>query len=130
MSGGHLFFRLFLLFTVVPVIELYILIKIGSIIGPLPTIGIVIGTGIAGAYLVRLQGLLVISRVYGEVRRGRFPGDALIDGFLLAIAGALLISPGILTDVTGLLILAPPIRRYLKDWVKTKIRDYISRKLR
>lgn len=122
------FARLFLLFTLVPIIELYLLIKVGSIIGPWPTIALVIGTGIVGAYLIRLQGFYVLHRVYQEVARGRFPADPLIEGFLLVIAGALLISPGILTDITGILILLPSLRFRLRNWVKRKIRDYIRRK--
>lgn len=120
-----MFFRLLLLFTLVPIIELYILIKIGTIIGPLPTLGIVIATALLGAYLVKIQGVLVLYRMREEVRHGRFPGNPLVDGFLILIAGALLITPGVLTDITGFLILWPATRRHTKKWLKKKLLKYL-----
>lgn len=122
-----MFFRLFLLFTIVPLVELYLLIKLGTIMGALPTVGVVIATAIVGAYLVRLQGLFVLLRMREQVNQGKFPGEALIDGFLLLVAGALLVTPGLLTDSLGFLILVPATRHHIKTWLKKKIMEYIMR---
>ncbi len=121
-----MFLRLLLLFTVVPVIELYILIKIGTHFGALTTIALVIGTGIIGAYLARQQGFFVWLRLQREMQEGRFPGDALLDGFLILIAGVLLLTPGLLTDICGFLLLIPVTRTLIKRWLKKKIAQMIQ----
>ncbi len=102
---------LFLLFTLVPVAELYLLIKVGGLIGALPTIGIVLVTGAAGASLARWQGLAALEEIQAAMSEGRVPGQALLAGVLVLAGGLLLVTPGILTDVTGLLLLVPPVRR-------------------
>jgi UPF0716 protein FxsA len=112
----------------VPLVELYLLIKIGGLIGALPTIGIVVATGIIGAYLVKLQGLSVLLRMKEQVSRGKFPADSLIDGFLLVVAGALLITPGVLTDIAGFFVLLPATRHYIKKWLRKRIVDYILKR--
>ncbi len=105
-----MFFRLLLLFTVVPLVELGLLIQLGRVIGLVPTIAIVLSTGFAGAALARWQGLATIRRVQTDMAAGRVPAEALVDGLLILVAGALLLTPGLLTDAVGFLLLIPPTR--------------------
>jgi|Deesub1362A_J573_1020465.scaffolds.fasta_scaffold00004_258 UPF0716 protein FxsA len=113
-----MFFKLFLLFTLVPAIELSLLIKVGSIIGTLNTIIIIILTAVVGAYMVRLEGLGVVYRIQRNLLEGVFPAEELINGVMLLIAGALLITPGFFTDVIGFLIVIPASREVIKKIVK------------
>ncbi len=109
-----MFFRLFLLFTLIPLIELYLLITVGSYLGAGLTILVVLGTGMAGAYLARLEGWRTWQKIQSELQRGVTPANELIDGVLILAAGLLLITPGVLTDVVGLGLLFPPTRSALK----------------
>jgi UPF0716 protein FxsA len=118
---------LLILFIVLPFVELYILIELGSSIGTLPTLGIVVLTGIAGAALAKHQGLSVLQRIQTEMSFGQMPGDVIFDGVLVLIGAVLLITPGILTDTTGFLLLIPVTRelfkKYLKVWVNKRIKS-------
>ncbi len=116
-----MFLRLLLLFTVVPLIELYLLITIGGVIGVMPTIAIVIGTGVLGAWLARWQGLAVLRRISDEMAAGRLPTDALIDGLLILVAAAVLLTPGLLTDSLGFLLLVPASRAVVRKIVASAI---------
>ncbi|MDT8317378.1 MAG: FxsA family protein [bacterium] len=120
-----MFFKLFLLFTIIPVIELTLLIKIGTIIGTMNTVMLVIFTAIVGAYLVRLEGLGVIYRFQQSMQEGRFPGEELIDGAMILVAGALLVTPGVATDIIGFLLVFPSSRRL----IKISLRCYIERRI-
>ena len=112
-----MFLRLLLLFTVVPLIELFLLVEIGSLIGVAPTIAIVIITGFLGAWLARRQGLEVFRRISEEMGRGGLPTDPLIDGLLILIAGAVLLTPGLLTDAAGFFLLIPRGRAVVRKAV-------------
>lgn len=105
--------RLALLFVGVPLLELYILIQLGQVLGLWPTIGLVVLTGFAGAGLARLEGFRTLLRIRGELGQGRLPGKALLDGLAVLLGGALLLTPGILTDIIGFSFLLPPTRRLL-----------------
>ncbi len=109
-----MFLRLLLLFTFLPLIELYLLLTIGSYLGAGPTILLVLGTGMAGAYLARLEGWRIWRKIQTEWQRGVTPTHELIDGVLILVAGLLLITPGVLTDALGLGLLFPPTRSALK----------------
>ncbi len=124
--GGFMLLRLFLLFTLVPLIELYLLIRLGTYIGAVETVAIVIGTGVAGGLLAKSQGLAVFDRMRAELNQGRLPAESLFDGLLILIAGAMLITPGLLTDGLGLLLLIPWSRQAFKSWLKRKIQEKIS----
>ena len=117
--------RLFLLFTVVPLIELYLLIAIGRMLGPGPTIALVLLTGAVGAWFARLEGARVIRRWQEAMARQQLPKDGVIDGFLIFIGGVMLITPGILTDIAGLSMVMPPTRRVIagvaRRWFETQI---------
>jgi UPF0716 protein FxsA len=105
------FFWLLLLFFTVPLVEIYVLIEVGGVIGAWPTIALVVLTAVIGAALIRAQGLATISRVQQELERGELPAVSIIEGALLLVAGALLLTPGFVTDTIGFLILVPPLRR-------------------
>ena len=122
-----MFIKLLALFVIVPFVELYILIELGKSIGALPTLGIVVITGIAGAALAKHQGLGVWQRIQAELSSGHMPGDVLFDGLLVLIGSVLLLTPGILTDITGFILLVPPgrfmVKKYVKAWVDTKLQS-------
>lgn len=113
--------RLILLFTLVPLVELFLLIKIGTVIGALPTVLIVVGTGVLGAYLARQQGFQVWNRIQREMELGMFPAEDLLDGLLIFGAGVVLLTPGVITDVLGILILIPVTRHYIREWIKRRL---------
>ena len=110
-----MFFQLLLLFTLVPLIELVLLIKLGELTGVWTTIGIVILTGIIGASLARREGIKTWRRLEKSMREGISPGDDLIDALLILIAGAVLITPGLLTDLFGFGLLIPPVRKWFRN---------------
>ncbi|MCK4809616.1 MAG: membrane protein FxsA [Candidatus Omnitrophica bacterium] len=118
---------LILLFTIVPVVELALLIKAGQYIGLGNTLAIVIVTGIAGAYLARLQGFLILRKIEEEVNQGRMPADKLFDGVLILCGGILLLTPGFVTDLIGFMGLIPPTRNLFKQWLKRKIKGMINK---
>jgi UPF0716 protein FxsA len=99
-----------LLFLVVPFVELFILIKVGSVLGAIPTIALLVLVSIVGAWLVKREGLAVLRRAQEQVRAGQVPATEVVDGLLILFAGALLLTPGFLSDVFGVLLLIPPVR--------------------
>jgi len=113
--------RLALLFVGVPLLELFILIQLGQVVGLWPTIGLVVLTGFAGASLARLEGLRTLWRIRGEMAHGRLPGNALLDGLAVLLGGALLLTPGILTDIVGFSFLLPPTRRILLSRIRKRL---------
>ena len=102
--------RLFILFAVVPVIELYLLLKIGSYIGPLRTVIITLCISGIGAYLAKSQGFKVIGKINQALREGLPPTREILNGLFILIGGLLLLTPGFLTDFIGLTMLIPPVR--------------------
>ncbi len=121
-----MFLKLFLAFTLIPVIEIYLLIKIGSSLGALNTVILVIGTGLTGAYLARLQGMQTMLRVRSSLQQGLMPTKDLIDALIIFTAGIVLLTPGFLTDLTGLLLLFPVTRRYFKRFLKFKFEQWVN----
>ncbi len=106
----HPFGALLLLFLVVPLVEIYLLIQAGGVIGALNTVALVVLTAVVGAWLLRLQGLATLRRVQQSLDRGELPGTALVEGALLLLAGALLLTPGFVTDAVGFVLLVPGVR--------------------
>jgi UPF0716 protein FxsA len=102
---------LFLLFTVVPAVELYLLIQIGKVIGGATTVALVVAMGFLGAWLAKREGVSLLGTVMDEARRGIPPADRLVEGVLVVVGSILLITPGVLTDVVGFLFLVPFTRR-------------------
>ena len=102
---------LFLLFVLVPIIEISVLIQVGSVIGTWPTIAIVILTAWLGAKFVKQQGIATLRNVQEKSARGEVPSEEIITGFLLLVAGVVLVTPGFVTDAIGLSLLVPGVRR-------------------
>ncbi|MEM6291817.1 MAG: FxsA family protein [Myxococcota bacterium] len=103
--------KLFLLFTVVPAIELYLLIQLGGVLGAVPTMGIVLTTGFLGASLAKREGSRVFGEWQGALQRGEMPKEGLVSSLLVLVGGVLLVTPGVLTDAFGIAMLIPPSRR-------------------
>jgi UPF0716 protein FxsA len=117
---------LFLLLTVLPFVELWLLLTMGQYTGIGFTLGFVIVTGILGAVMLRFQGLLAWRNVQRDLREGRMPTDSLLDGVMIIVAAVLLITPGVLTDLVGITLLFPPCRRFyrwlLSRWFKARFK--------
>ena len=113
--------KLFLAFTIIPIFEIYLLIKIGTVFGALTSIALVIFTGILGAYLARIQGLQTLSRIQESLREGRVPSGELLDALLIGVAGLVLLTPGFLTDTIGFILLVPSSRNAIKSWLRRQI---------
>ena len=102
-----------LLFIIMPIVEMTILIKVGTVIGALNTVGLVLLTAVIGAWLLRQQGLATLLRANQRLNSGELPAQEVAEGLILAIGGALLLTPGFVTDTIGLLCLVPGTRHWL-----------------
>lgn len=109
--------RLLLLFVLVPIAELALLIEIGKRVGLVATLVLIAATGVLGAFLARHQGLGVLAKIRSETDQGRLPTGQLVDGALILVAGAVLMTPGVLTDAFGFFCLIPPGRKLLKKYL-------------
>jgi len=114
-----MFRSLILLFLLIPLIEIYLLIEIGSAIGAVATIFLVIFTAVVGAYLLRLQGFATFRRMQANMSEGILPAQELIEGLILLIAGVLLLTPGFFTDIAGFVFLIPAARK----WISLKVME-------
>ena len=117
-----------LLFVVAPLVELAILIYLGTLIGALNTILIVVITGLLGAFLARRQGLATLSRIRSSIERGVLPSGDLFQAALILIGGLLLITPGLITDLVGFAMLIPQTRNIVIKWLRNLIQRKIERK--
>jgi len=113
--------KLFLAFTIIPIIEIFLLIEIGSMFGALTAFTLVILTGFLGAFLARMQGLQTLYRIQESLREGKMPSGELLDALLIVIAGLVLLTPGFLTDSAGFLLLIPATRNSIKYWLRRQI---------
>ncbi|MBM7614189.1 UPF0716 protein FxsA [Alkaliphilus hydrothermalis] len=118
--------KLILLFTVIPIVELGLLLKLNEYIGLSYTLLIVLMTGIAGAYLAKKEGRGILQRIKLEMSQGRMPGDELINGLCVLIGGAFLLTPGLLTDISGFILVVPFTRGILKHFIKGRIRQMVE----
>lgn len=109
-------FALLLVFIAFPLLEIALLIKVGQTIGFWPTIVILIAAAVLGIVVVRQQGLSIVSRAFAVMNEGKPPIEPVFDGFVIIMAGFLLMVPGLLTDAAGLLLLIPPVRRRTIAW--------------
>jgi UPF0716 protein FxsA len=112
---------LLLLFISVPILEIYLLISVGSLIGVLPTVLLVIFTAVLGTYLLRAQGLATLQKMQATLEQGQMPAEALFEGVFLLVGGALLLTPGFFTDALGFLCLMPFVRKFLIAWLIQRI---------
>lgn len=113
-----MFIKLLIVFTLVPIIELYVLIEAGRQIGFGPTVAMIFLTGIAGAYLARSQGFNLINRIQMDLNQGRIPAEEMMDGAMILAGGLLLLTPGFCTDLFGFCLLTPVTRNFVKIWLK------------
>jgi UPF0716 protein FxsA len=117
---------LFLLFTLVPLVDLWVLVAIGRALGLWETVALVVATGFAGAWLAKMEGRRVIAGWQRALHEGRVPDEGILSGALVLAGGVLLVSPGVITDVIGLALLFPPSRRL----AAAGVRRYLARKVR
>lgn len=108
---------LLLLFFTVPLIEIYLLIKVGGVIGALPTVALVVFTAVLGSWMMRVQGLSTLNRVRAMLMNGEVPAIEAMEGVVLLVGGALLLTPGFFTDALGFLAMVPPVRRRFIVWM-------------
>jgi len=120
-------FKLALAFVVVPLVELVLLIEVGSRIGTLNTVGIIVLTGVVGAAAARAQGLGLVHRARRQLEGGEVPTASLIDGLFILAAGLLLITPGFLTDLAGFSLLVPGVRSRLREWIRDRLLYRLAR---
>jgi UPF0716 protein FxsA len=122
-----MFIKLLIIFVFVPVMELYILIEAGRMIGIGATVGLIMLTGVAGAWLARSQGLEILRRIQQETAKGQMPAQTLIDGALILVGGLLLLTPGFFTDALGFSFLVPITRELwrkgLSAWLEKQVRQ-------
>lgn len=111
---------LFLLFVGTPLLEIYLLIKVGSVIGALPTVLVLIMTAVIGAWMLRIQGFSTLMRVRQALANGALPTLEVLEGLVLLGAGLLLLTPGFFTDAIGFLCLVPELRRQFVLWLSRK----------
>ncbi|MFK5920777.1 MAG: FxsA family protein [Verrucomicrobiota bacterium] len=120
-----MFARLLILFITVPVLELVLFMTLGKSIGIFPTFGIILLTGFLGAWLTRLQGMRALLSYQQALNEGRLPHEEIIDGLIILVAGAVLLTPGFLTDAVGFSLLIPGVRavvkKHLGKYLKEKI---------
>lgn len=121
-------FRFFLLFSVVPIIEIWLLIKTGQVIGALPTVLLLLFISAVGAFLAKSQGMRTVIAIRSDISQGRLPAAALVDGALIFTGGVLLLTPGFFTDFLGIFFLIPASRRLIKRWLQKRLERYIAGK--
>lgn len=119
--------RLLLLFTIVPMIELYLLLWVSRNIGFGPTLAIVLVTGLLGAILAKAEGMRVVRQWQASLHEGRMPEEGVLGGVLVLVGGVLLVTPGVITDAMGLLLLFPPTRRVLATIVRKRLERSIAK---
>ena len=106
-----------------PILELVVLLKVHQACGLGNTLVIVVLTGIVGAVLARAQGIMVMTVIRRDLAEGKMPAPRLMDGVMILIAGVLLITPGLITDSVGFLLLLPPVRASIRAWLRKKLED-------
>lgn len=118
--------RLFLLFTLVPLVEIFLLVQLGGLMGVWPTIALVAITGLLGASLARREGRRALASYQAALAKGQLPEDGIVSGLLILAGGVMLITPGVLSDVFGLAMMIPPVRRAAAKYVKGRMQNRIS----
>jgi UPF0716 protein FxsA len=119
--GGNVFPIILFAFIAVPIIEIALFIQVGGFLGLWPTIALVLITAFAGASLVRTQGLMTLMSVQQRVQKGELPAQQILEGVMLAVAGVLLLTPGFMTDLMGMLVLLPAPRAKIAKYLMTKM---------
>ncbi|SVC36116.1 uncharacterized protein METZ01_LOCUS288970, partial [marine metagenome] len=117
---------LFLLFVVVPILELMVIVQVGQSLGAWNTVAVLLIDSLAGAWLVKHQGLGLIRKSRERLRNGEMPGEEISAGIAVLFAGALMLTPGFVTDAVGLLLLIPPVRHVLVGSIRRRFRSRLS----
>ena len=118
--------KLFLLFTIMSFTELFILVKLASVTSFLFTVFLILFTGAAGAWLARQEGMRVLAGIQTELAEGKVPAGALVDGLCVLIAGVFLMTPGLITDTLGFLLLIPPVRSLVKAAIMSRFAKMVD----
>lgn len=118
----------FLLIIALPAVEIAVLLLSGQTIGVWPTILLIFLTGVIGSYLAKQQGLETIKKAQDQMSYGQLPGDALLDGICVLVGGTLLLTPGFVTDLIGLILLLPPTRKIIKPLMLKMIKNMIDKR--
>ncbi len=122
-----MFWRILALLTLIPLAELALLLEIGKYLGTWRTVGLVVITGIVGAFMASREGTAVLRRIRLEVTAGQIPSGTLLEAGLVVAGGLLLLTPGLMTDAVGFACLIPPSRRHLKNWIVRRVEIFIMR---
>lgn len=122
-----MFAKLFLAFTLIPVIELYLLIKVGSLIGAMETIALIIAMGVFGAALARAQGVQILLDLRKTLQAGKNPSQKIIEGLLVFVGGIALLTPGFLSDLLGLSLLLPFTRKFYLGYLQNYFEKQLQR---
>lgn len=122
-TAGVILSWLIAFFILMPIAELAVLMEVHAAVGLWNTIAIVVLTGFGGAILARWQGLMVVMDIQRDLAEGRMPAPRLIDGVMILVAGLLLITPGLITDTVGFLLLVPIVRKEIRVWLRRKLED-------
>ncbi|WP_338451389.1 FxsA family protein [Niallia oryzisoli] len=118
---------LILLFILIPAAEIGVLLLSGNVIGIWPTIALLIITGVLGSYLAKKQGMNTLRKVQEQLQYGRLPGDEILNGVCILIGGVMLLSPGFLSDVLGLILLLPPTRAVMKPIILKMLQKWMNK---
>ncbi len=114
------FQSIFLLVLMIPFLEIYLLLKVGGLVGAIPTILMVVFTAVLGAWLLKQQGFSTLERLKSNLSKGKVPTYELIEGPIILVGGALLLTPGFITDIFGFICLIPSLRRKIADYIIQK----------
>lgn len=118
--------KLFLAFVALPLLDLYLLVKVAGRLGLLETVALVVVTGVVGGFVARLQGLNTLRKAQMRLARRQSPSDEVADGALILVGGALLVTPGLLTDGLGFLLLLPFTRPFVRRWLQRYLRGRVE----
>jgi UPF0716 protein FxsA len=118
---------LILLFILIPAAEIGVLLLSGNTIGVWPTVALLIATGLLGSYLAKKQGMDTFRKVQEQLQYGRMPGDEILNGVCILLGGVMLLSPGFLTDIIGLILLLPPSRAVLKPIILKMLKKWMNK---
>lgn len=121
-----MFAKLLALFTIIPILELCVLIPMGQKIGLAPTLGIIVFTAVTGALLGKYQGASAWKRIKQDLERGQLPSDSILDGLAVLLASAFLVTPGVLTDLSGFILLIPFTRAPIRAFAKKRLERWLS----
>ena len=119
--------KLILAFALLPVAEIYVLIEVGSVIGSLNTVAIILLTAVVGGYLARTEGMRTYQQIQTHLQRGVIPRNEIVDALLIFAAGIVLLTPGFITDVAGLTLLFPPTRVPIREFLKRRFKNKMDR---